>query len=85
MTVEEGNTLNVKCTVTEGNPYIKIVFRWSDKLSVISSTALLEIHNITRDHGSVYTCFVYNMLQPTFGSNKNGSDFESFYLDVLCK
>ena len=81
---EEGHSLNVSCNITKGNPE-HTTFRWSHDQTYISSTAVIEIQNVTRNQTGSYTCFASNTLQPTFGKEENGSDSNTFYLDVLCK
>ena len=85
ITIEEGNMLNVTCAVTEKNRYNNTLFRWLNTFGNLSSTPTLELHAVTRNHAGEYTCVVQNTLTPTFGKAANGSDSETFYLDVLCK
>ena len=81
--------LTVQCTTTPGNPALTS-YGWTrstDNWSQDSQT--LSLPNVIKGDTAVYTCSAWNVMTPTGGppvdGPVDGTDTETFTLDVLCE
>ena len=77
--------LTVKCATIPGNPS-QTSFRWTRNINNWSQDGeTLILPSVTKADAADYTCTALNVMTPTGGYDVDGTDKETFTVNILCK